>query len=54
MIMLKIRIEGLEKEIEPFLKALKEQHNVLMVSKPYSNRNSQYMRVYAEIEGDKE
>lgn len=53
--MLKIRLEyadnrkGLE-ELEEVLKVLGKDFEILCRSKPYTNRNSLYKRVYVEVE----
>lgn len=41
--MIKIRIEGLPEE-------LKKIYHILSESKQYKNRNSEYVRVYLDIE----
>lgn len=53
--MLKIRLEyadnrkGLE-ELEEALKVLEKDFEILYRSKPYTNRNDLYKRVYVEVE----
>ncbi|GIP08810.1 DUF3970 family protein [Paenibacillus macerans] len=47
--MLKIRVEGLPREIDRFLEHFQDYYRVLQRSKPYPNRNSEYVRVYVEI-----
>ncbi|WP_369426678.1 DUF3970 family protein [Paenibacillus ehimensis] len=50
--MLKIRVEGLPKEIDRFLEHFQNYYRVLQRSKPYQNRNNEYVRVYVEIGHD--
>jgi hypothetical protein len=48
--MVKVRIEGTNKDIERALTEFHKAHNILSVSRPYKNRNSVYYRVYIDIE----
>jgi len=50
--MLKIRIEGMQDEINRFMNNFNDYYRVLSQSKPYKNRNSEYVRVYIEIGED--
>ena len=48
--MLKIRIQGLPKEVERFIEDFKEKYEVLEVSDQYENRgSSEFVRVYITI-----
>lgn len=47
--MLKVRLEGLPEEVQKGIESLEKQHQVLSVSKPYPNRNSEYVRCYIEM-----
>jgi hypothetical protein len=50
--LIKVRLHGLESEIQPFVEHLaKDKHlEVFQVTKPYPDRgNSQYVRVYVEL-----
>ena len=48
--MLKIRIEGLPQEVKTAAIELRKVYDVLSASKEYPNRNSEYVRVYVDIE----
>ena len=48
--MLKIRLQGTEEEIKKGVESLKNIYKELDVSKPYKNRNSEYYRVYLNVE----
>lgn len=48
--MIKIRLEGLPDEVQATLDTMRELYVIHSVSKPYANRNSNYVRVYLEIE----
>jgi hypothetical protein len=48
--MLKIRLQGLAKEVAEMVESLKENYKVYQVSDQYPNRNSEYIRVYVELE----
>ncbi|WP_284724306.1 DUF3970 family protein [Laceyella tengchongensis] len=45
----KLRITGRPDEVKDFVRELPTHFHVLQVSQPYKNRNSQYVRVYAEV-----
>jgi hypothetical protein len=49
---LKVRLNGLPEVVEAMIVEMKENENyrVLSVSKVYEDRNSEYIRVYIEIE----
>ena len=47
--MLKLRIEGTQDELDQFLINFKDYYWILSQSRPYKNRNSDYVRVYIEI-----
>jgi hypothetical protein len=51
--MIKIRITGLPDELECFLNELRKHFSVLNVSKPYQNSNSKFVRIYADVQEDK-
>lgn len=49
--MVKVRIEGTSEEINLFKKQLKDSRfRVLQESKEYPNRNSEYSRMYLDVE----
>jgi hypothetical protein len=48
--MLKIRLQGMPKEVAEMVESLKENYKVYQVSDQYPNRNSEYIRVYVELE----
>lgn len=53
--MIKIRIEYADnpkgcEELEKLIDVLEESYTILSKSKPYTNRNSLYKRVYVEVE----
>ena len=48
--MVKIRVEGLPAEVEAATEKLKKIYHILSESKQYKNRNSEYIRVYLDIE----
>lgn len=52
--MTKIRIMALPKKIDKIVEVLEKEFEVISVSKPYENRNSKEVRVYVEIEGEKD
>lgn len=53
--MVKVRIEGLQEEVEKFTKQLeKDGYEFLQKSENYPNRNSVYVRKYVEIMVDDE
>jgi hypothetical protein len=47
--MIKVRLQGLPDEIERFVDDFKLNYEVLEVSDPYKNRNSEFVRVYVTI-----
>jgi hypothetical protein len=47
--MIKIRVQGLPEDIEGFIDDFKLNYEVLEVSNPYQNRNSEFVRVYITI-----
>lgn len=47
--MVKLRLDGLPDEVQDTLDKSRELYELLSVSKPYPNRNSEYVRVYVEI-----
>lgn len=52
--MLKIRLMGVEEEINEMVQSLKENHTVLQVSNAYKNRReTEYVRVYVDVEPTK-
>ncbi|MBJ7950123.1 DUF3970 family protein [Bacillus cereus group sp. N24] len=52
--MLKVRLMGVEEEINEMIKSLKENHTVLQVSNPYPNRGTtEYVRVYVDVDPTK-
>ena len=48
--MVKLRVEGLPEEVEEKLKVFRLEFSVLLESGQYKNRNSEYVRVYIEVE----
>ena len=48
--MIKIRITGLPDDVDSFLSNLRKLFSVIDESKPYQNRNSKFVRRYADIE----
>lgn len=49
--MLKLRVQGLPREVDSFASALERSGMVLERSEPYDNRGaSRYVRVYLEVE----
>lgn len=48
--MIKIRVEGVPAEVNNTLVRIRKAFRVLSESRPYQNRNSEYVRVYVEIE----
>jgi hypothetical protein len=51
--MIKIRVSGLSEEVEEMVQSLKQNYCVMYVSGEYENRNSEYVRVYVELEQSK-
>lgn len=52
--MIKIRITGLPDELGYFLNELRKHFSVLNVSKHYENSNSKFVRIYADVQEDKD
>lgn len=52
--MLKVRLQGTAEEVQKGVEELEKYFRVLEVSRPYKNRNSEYYRVYMDIEFDDE
>lgn len=48
--LIKLRVEGPPKEVEKYIEKLRESNKILQESKPYKNRNSEYVRVYLDVE----
>lgn len=48
--MIKVRVQGLPAEVEKYIDDFREQYEVLDVSTQYENKNSEYVRVYLELE----
>ena len=48
--MIKVRLEGLPEDVKKYLEKLKKNDRALQESKPYKNRNSEYVRVYLDID----
>lgn len=48
--MIKMRLQLLPEQVEAFVADLKKKYRVLSVSAPYKNRNSEFVRVYVEVE----
>jgi len=48
--LVKVRLQGLPDEVEEILKQLREQFRILEESNQYDNRNSEYVRVYLDVE----
>ena len=48
--MVKIRLMGKPEEVEEAVKRLGDVFRLLVVSKPFKNRGSEYVRVYVEVE----
>lgn len=48
--MIKVKLTGLPIEIEKATEVLKETFDVLDITKDYKNRNSPYVRLYADVE----
>lgn len=49
--MVKVRLQGLPEEVEKMIQSLREKgYRILSESDQYPNRNSEYIRVYLEIE----
>lgn len=51
---MKVRIEGLINELDLAVEKLRHNFIIRNVSKPYKNRNSDYYRVYLDVEMRKE
>lgn len=51
--MVKVRLQGLPDEVKEAAERLKERFNILEESSDYQNRNSQYIRVYMDVDFDK-
>ena len=47
---MKIRVEGLLDELDAAIEELRQSFIVRSVSRPYKNRNSDYHRVYLDVE----
>jgi len=48
--MVKIRVQGMPKEVQKTVMKLSKQFSVLEVSGQYANRGSQFVRVYVDVE----
>lgn len=51
---LKIRITGLPDELDTAIEELRRSFTIRNISRPYKNRNSDYHRVYLDVEIRKE
>lgn len=47
--MVKVRLQGLPDEVKEAAQKMRECFNVLEESSDYQNRNSQYVRVYMDV-----
>jgi Protein of unknown function (DUF3970) len=52
--MVKIRLQGLPEEVERLVESLKDHYRILYESSQYKNRNSEYVRVYLDVEIERE
>jgi hypothetical protein len=52
MAIVKIRLHGLKEDVEKALESLRNTFIIHSISKPYENRNSNYVRVYVDAETD--
>lgn len=48
--MIKIRLSGTEKEIRNAVKNIKDNFNIISISKDYSNRDNKTIRVYIDCD----
>lgn len=48
--MIKLRVQGLPDEVKAFSQQMRTSFRVLEESSSYPNRNSEYVRVYMDIE----
>jgi hypothetical protein len=48
--LLKIRLQGLPDEVDKMVESLRENYQVYQVSSQYENRNSEFVRVYIDLE----
>lgn len=47
--MIKIRLEGLPKELNEALETVRENFDILSESDPYKNNRSKYYRIYLDV-----
>jgi hypothetical protein len=52
--MIKLRITGLPDDVDSFLSNLRELFSITNESKPYQNRNSKFVRIYADLQEDEQ
>jgi hypothetical protein len=52
--MVKIRVQGLPEDVEKVVDILNRCLNVLEESSSYKNRNSEYVRKYLDVIGEKD
>ena len=48
--MVKLRLEGIPAEVDRTVESLRENFQLLQISKSYQNRNSEYVRIYIDAE----
>lgn len=48
--MVKIRLMGLPEEVQSMVEDLKKHYQILQKSTLYKNRNSEYVRIYLDLQ----